>query len=94
MVGGEHSLKISAPQLLWFGIDSTLNIFPQTITELINQSVNYAGDCRTASATPGLLNIACCMPESVKSSCKLAIIFWLPLTVDDVLKELLKSIKI
>ena len=26
MVGGEHSLKISAPQLLWFGINSTLKI--------------------------------------------------------------------
>ena len=26
MVGGEHSLKISASQLLWFGIDSVLKI--------------------------------------------------------------------
>ena len=41
MVGGEHSLKISAPQLLWFGIDSTLNIFPQTMTQLMNERVNY-----------------------------------------------------
>ena len=57
MVGGEHSLKMSAPQLLWFGIDSTLNIFPQTMSELINQLINYGGDCRTAPATPGLLNI-------------------------------------
>ena len=56
MVGGEHSLKISAPQLLWFGIDSTLNIFPQTMTELINQLINHGGDRRTAPATPGLLN--------------------------------------
>ena len=55
MVGGEHSLKISAPQLLWFGIDSTLNIFPQTITDLINELINHGGDCRTAPATPGLL---------------------------------------
>ena len=39
MVGGENSLKISAPQLLWFGIDSTLNIFPQTIAELMNQLI-------------------------------------------------------
>ena len=39
MVGGEHSLKISAPQLLWFGIDSVLKIFPETMTELINQLV-------------------------------------------------------
>ena len=57
MVGGEHSLKMSAPQLLWFGIDSTLNIFPQTIAELMNESVNYGGDCRTAPAKPGLLII-------------------------------------
>ena len=39
MVGGENSLKISAPQLLWFGIDSTLNIFQQTIAELMNQLI-------------------------------------------------------
>ena len=55
MMGGEHSFKISAPQLLWFGIDSTLNIFPQTMTESVNESINYGGDCRTAPATPGLL---------------------------------------
>ena len=57
MVGGEHSLKISAPQLLWFGIDSTLNIFPQTISESVNELINHGGDCRTAPATPGLLTI-------------------------------------
>ena len=57
MVGGEHSLKISAPQLLWFGIDSTLNIFPQTMTESVSELINHGGDCRTAPATPGLLNI-------------------------------------
>ena len=51
MVGDEHSLKISAPQLLWFGIDSALNIFPQTITFLLNHEAVY----RTAPATPGLL---------------------------------------
>ena len=55
MVGGEHSLKISAPQLLWFGIDSTLNIFPQTMTHLMNELISDGGDCRTAPATPGLL---------------------------------------
>ena len=48
---------ILAPQLLWFGIDSTLNIFQQTITELMNELMNEGGDCRTALATPGLLNI-------------------------------------
>ena len=26
------------------------------MSDLINQSVNYGGDCRTAPATPGLLN--------------------------------------
>ena len=50
MVGGEHSLKMSAPQLLWFGIDSALNIFPQTISYLPYETVY-----RTALATPGLL---------------------------------------
>ena len=52
MVGGEHSLKISAPQLLWFGIDSVLKIMNERIT----QSVNDEGVYRTAPATPGLLN--------------------------------------
>ena len=55
MVGGEHSLKISAPQLLWFGIDSTLNIFPQTMNHLMNELISDGGDYRTAPATPGLL---------------------------------------
>ena len=31
MVGGEHSLKISAPQLLRFGIDSVLKILSKRI---------------------------------------------------------------
>ena len=56
-MGGEHSLKISAPHLLWFGIDSTLNIFPQTMTDSVNELINDGGDCRTALATPGLLII-------------------------------------
>ena len=54
MVGGEHSLKISAPQLLWFGIRSALKIFPQST---LNESINYEGVYRTAPATPGLLKI-------------------------------------
>ena len=57
MVVGERSLKVSAPQLLWFGIDSALKIFPQTISELIKQLISDGGDCRTAPATPGVLNI-------------------------------------
>ena len=40
MVVGEHFLKISAPQLLWFGIDSTLNIFPQTMSQSVNELIN------------------------------------------------------
>ena len=57
MVGGEQSLTISSPQLLWFGIDSTLNILPQTMTQLMNELINDGGDGRTAPATPGLLNM-------------------------------------
>ena len=55
MVGGEHYLQISAPQLLWFGFDSALKIFPQTMSHSVNESINDGGDCRTAPATPGLL---------------------------------------
>ena len=55
-MGGEHSLKISAPQLLRFGIDSALNIFPQTIAQLLTY-LNDKAVYRTAPATPGLLNI-------------------------------------
>ena len=57
MVGGEHSLKISAPQLLPFGRDSVLKIL-RTKDDLINEGMNYEGVYRTALATPpGLLNI-------------------------------------
>ena len=38
MVGGEHSLKISAPQVLWFGIDSALKIY-QTNNQPINHPI-------------------------------------------------------
>ena len=54
MVGGEHSLKMSAPQLLWFGIDIALNIFPQTITYSVSYP-NHKAVYRTALGTPGLL---------------------------------------
>ena len=37
--GGEHSLKISDPQLLRFGIDSVLKIPNKSNTDLINESV-------------------------------------------------------
>ena len=51
MVGVEHSLKISAPQLLRFGIDSVLKI----LNERMTYSVNDEGVYRSAPATPGLL---------------------------------------
>ena len=57
MVGGKHSLKISAPQLLRFGIDRVLKNVNERITLLLNQSMNDAGVYRTAPATPGLLKI-------------------------------------
>ena len=38
MVGAEHFLKISAPQLLPFGIDSALKMLNERITQLVNQS--------------------------------------------------------
>ena len=38
-VGGEHSLKISAPQLLRFGIDIVLKILNKRITQGMNESV-------------------------------------------------------
>ena len=53
MVGGEHSLKISAPQLLRFGKDSVLKILSERITHLMNYKSVY----KTALATPGLLMI-------------------------------------
>ena len=49
----EHSLKISALQLFRFGIDSVLNIFPQTMSDSLNDEAVY----RKAPATPGLLNM-------------------------------------
>ena len=49
----EHFLKISAPQLLRFGIDSVLKILNKRITQLMN----HEGVYRTAPATPGLLII-------------------------------------
>ena len=59
MVGGEHSIQISSPQLLWFGKDSVLKILHERITnsmnEPINQWINDKGVYRTAAATSGLL---------------------------------------
>ena len=56
MVGGEHSLNISAAQLLRLGIDSVFQILKDRITDWSNEWINYEGDCKTAPATPVLLN--------------------------------------
>ena len=37
-----------------------MKIFPQTIAELMNESVNYEAVYRTAPATPGLLKTDKC----------------------------------
>ena len=55
IVWDEQLIKISPLKLFWFGIDSVLNIFPQTMTHLIDEAVY-----RTAPATPGLLIIELC----------------------------------
>ena len=57
MVGGEHSLKISAPQLLRFGCNDVLKVWRKRVTHPLNESMSYKGDCRTAAATQGLLKI-------------------------------------
>ena len=55
MVGGEHSLKMSAPQLLWFGIDSVLKILNKKARP--DKSMNDEGVYKTAPTTPGLVKI-------------------------------------
>ena len=54
-MGGDHSLKIAAPKLLRFGIDSVLKILNERITYWMNEWINDEGVYRTALATPGLL---------------------------------------
>ena len=58
VVGGEHSLKISAPKLFWFVIYDILQIRRERLTHWLNQWMNHEADCRTAPATQGLLNIS------------------------------------
>ena len=41
---------------MWFGKDRGLKIFPQRMTQSINELINHGGVCRTAPAIPGLLN--------------------------------------
>ena len=55
VVGGEYSLKSSAPYLLWFVIYDILKIGRKRRTESLNELINDKGVCRTAPATPGLL---------------------------------------
>ena len=57
MMGGEHFLKMSAPQLLGLGIESVLMILNKRITQWMNQWISDKDVCRTAPATPGLLSI-------------------------------------
>jgi hypothetical protein len=54
-LGGEHSLKISAPYLLLFVIYDIMKIWRKRLTELTNESINDEAVYRTALATPGLL---------------------------------------
>ena len=55
MVGGEHSLKISAFELLLFGIESVWKILNKRITNSVDELISYKIVYRTAPATPGLL---------------------------------------
>ena len=40
--GGGWTFSQNFSSLLWFGIDSALKIFPQTMTELMNELINYS----------------------------------------------------
>ena len=53
--GGEPSLKKSAPSSYSFGVNMFWRYFHK---EWISKSISNIGDCRTAPARPGLLNIA------------------------------------
>ena len=52
-------------------INRVMKIFPQTMTHLINELINYEAVYRTAPATPGLLiiengyKLTCGMPAHV-----------------------------
>ena len=62
MVGGEHSLKITAPKLLWFGIDSVLKILNERINDsCLYKLINHKGVYRTDPAKPGLLITSPCL---------------------------------
>ena len=59
ILGDELSLKISAPHILRFGIDSVLKILNKRSSQTMNYLINYEGVYRTAPATQGLVNIIC-----------------------------------
>ena len=56
VVGGEYSLKMSAPLLLQFVIYDISKMWRKRITLSVNQLINAKGVYRTAPSTPGLLN--------------------------------------
>ena len=57
VLGGEHSLKISAPCLLRFVIYDNMKIWRKRLTDLMSDKAVY----RTAPATPGLLKNCVCI---------------------------------
>ena len=57
-MGAVHSLNMLAPQLLQFGSGDVLKIWRKRLTHLMNELMSNEGVCRTAPATPGLLDIA------------------------------------
>ena len=65
--GGEYSLKISALQLLRFGIDSDLKILNERMTESMNEWINDEGVYRTA---PDLLITGILVPGLLFTSLK------------------------
>ena len=50
MVGGEHSLKMSAVYLLRFGCKDVLKVWRKRVTQVINQLISNIDACRTAPA--------------------------------------------
>ena len=57
MVGGEYSLKMSAPQLLLFVVDSVFKILNYSIIQPMNEWMADKDVYKTALDTPGLVLI-------------------------------------
>ena len=55
MVWGEHSFNISA------GIHDVVNIWRKRMTDWLTDSLNHEAVCRSAPATPGLINTELCI---------------------------------